>query len=78
MLKRAYANLEKLDKAAVTDDAYLVEALGHQVAIVESDSSNIKITRPSDIAIAEAILKSRPKPLPRPDQPLRRGRVVTP
>jgi 2-C-methyl-D-erythritol 4-phosphate cytidylyltransferase len=64
LLKQAYANLEKLDQAAVTDDAYLVEALGHKVAIVESDSSNIKITRPSDIAIAEAILKARPKPMP--------------
>jgi 2-C-methyl-D-erythritol 4-phosphate cytidylyltransferase len=64
LLKRAYANLDKLDKAAVTDDSFLVEALGHKVAIVESDASNLKITRPSDIAIAEAILKSRPKPLP--------------
>lgn len=64
LLKRAYANLANVDKATVTDDAFLVEALGHKVAIVESDSSNIKITRPSDIAIAEAILKSRPKPKP--------------
>jgi len=62
LLKQAYANLPNVDKAAVTDDAFLVEAIGHKVAIVESDSSNIKITRPSDIAIAEAILKSRPKP----------------
>ncbi len=64
LLKKAYANLDKLDKAVVTDDAFLVEALGHEVAIVESDSSNLKITRPSDIALAEAVLKSRPKPLP--------------
>ena len=64
LLKKAYANLEKLDKATITDDSYLVEALGHPVAIVESDASNIKITRPSDIAIAEAILRSRPKPKP--------------
>jgi len=64
LLKQAYANLGKLDKAAVTDDSFLVEALGHKVAIVESDSSNIKITRPSDIAVAEAIIKSRPKPMP--------------
>ena len=41
-----------------------VEALGQKVTIVESDSSNIKITRKSDIAIAEAIIKSRPKPKP--------------
>ena len=64
LLKKAYANIENVDKAAITDDACLVEALGHKVAIVESDSSNIKITRQSDIAIAEAILRSRPKPKP--------------
>lgn len=69
LLKKAYAHLDKLDKAAVTDDAYLVEALGHKVSIVESDSSNIKITRPSDIAIAEAILKARPKPTVAPLNP---------
>jgi 2-C-methyl-D-erythritol 4-phosphate cytidylyltransferase len=64
LLKKAYANREKLDPAAITDDALLVEALGHKVAIVESDASNLKITRPGDIALAEAIFKSRPKPLP--------------
>jgi 2-C-methyl-D-erythritol 4-phosphate cytidylyltransferase len=64
LLKKAYANLENVDKAAVTDDAFLVEALGHKVAIVESDASNIKITRQSDIPLAEAILRSRPKPKP--------------
>jgi len=64
LLRKAYANLDKLDKAQVTDDAFLVEALGHEVTIVETDSSNIKITRPSDVAIAEAIIKSRPRPKP--------------
>jgi len=64
LLKRAYANIANVDRATVTDDAFLVEAIGHKVAVVESDSSNIKITRPSDVAIAEAILRSRPKPKP--------------
>ncbi len=64
LLREAYANLSKLDKAVVTDDAYLVEALGHEVSIVEADSSNVKITRQSDIPIAEAIIKSRPKAKP--------------
>jgi len=64
LLRKAYANLSKLDKAQVTDDAFLVEALGHEVSIVETDSSNIKITRKSDIPIAEAIIKSRPKAKP--------------
>ncbi|MBN1508019.1 MAG: 2-C-methyl-D-erythritol 4-phosphate cytidylyltransferase [Sedimentisphaerales bacterium] len=64
LLRKAYGNPGNVDRAAVTDDALLVEAIGHKVAIVESDASNLKITKPSDIAIAEAILKSRPKPKP--------------
>jgi 2-C-methyl-D-erythritol 4-phosphate cytidylyltransferase len=64
LLRKAYANLANVGRAAVTDDAFLVEALGHKVAIVESDASNIKITKPADIAIAEAIIRSRPKPKP--------------
>jgi 2-C-methyl-D-erythritol 4-phosphate cytidylyltransferase len=64
LLKKAYKNLENLDKSKISDDTQLVEALGHKVAIVETDPSNIKITRQSDIAVAEAILKSRPKPVP--------------
>jgi 2-C-methyl-D-erythritol 4-phosphate cytidylyltransferase len=64
LLKKAYENLANLKKTAISDDAMLIEALGEKVAIVESDSSNIKITRPSDIAVAEAILNSRPKPKP--------------
>jgi 2-C-methyl-D-erythritol 4-phosphate cytidylyltransferase len=64
LLRKAYENLTNLDREKVTDDAFLVEALGHEVSIVESDASNIKITRPADIVIAEAILASRPKPKP--------------
>jgi 2-C-methyl-D-erythritol 4-phosphate cytidylyltransferase len=64
LLKKAYANLKNLDGSKISDDSQLVEALGHKVTIVEADSSNIKITRQSDIAIAEAILKFRPKPIP--------------
>lgn len=61
LLKKAYENLKNLDQSKVSDDSQLVEALGEKVTIVESDSSNIKITRRSDIAIAEAIIKSQPK-----------------
>ena len=62
LLKKAYGNLKNLDKSKISDDSQLVEALGQKVSIVEADSSNIKITQRSDIAIAEAILKTRPKP----------------
>ncbi|MHC4623500.1 MAG: 2-C-methyl-D-erythritol 4-phosphate cytidylyltransferase [Planctomycetota bacterium] len=65
MLRKAYDNLNKLDKSKISDDAQLVEALGEKVSVVETDASNIKITRPGDIPIAEAILKSRPKPGPK-------------
>jgi len=65
LLKKAYENLKNLDESKISDDSQLVEALGHKVTIVQADSSNIKITRQSDIAIAEAILKSRPKPMPK-------------
>ena len=61
LLKKAYANLKNLDKSTISDDARLVEALGEKVTIVKTDSSNIKITRGSDIPIAEAIIKSRAK-----------------
>lgn len=44
-----------------TDDAQLVERLGHRVAIVEGSTDNIKITRPEDLMIGEAILASRKK-----------------
>ena len=61
LLKRAYEGLEKLDKSGISDDSVLVEALGQAVSIVETDNSNIKITRRNDVAIAEAIIKSRSK-----------------
>ena len=62
LLRKAYENLGNLDKSKISDDSQLIEALGREVTIVETDSSNIKITQKDDIAIAEAILKSRPKP----------------
>ncbi|MHC4111881.1 MAG: 2-C-methyl-D-erythritol 4-phosphate cytidylyltransferase [Planctomycetota bacterium] len=65
LLRKAYDNLKNLDVSKISDDSQLVEALDHKVSIVETDSSNIKITRKSDIAIAEAILKSRAKAIPK-------------
>ncbi|MGA1980440.1 MAG: 2-C-methyl-D-erythritol 4-phosphate cytidylyltransferase [Sedimentisphaerales bacterium] len=65
LLRKAYENLKNLDKSKINDDSQLVEAIGGKVSIVETDSSNIKITHKADLAIAEAILKSRPKPIPK-------------
>jgi len=68
-LQEAYANRAKLGKD-ITDDAQLVEAAGHPVHVVEGAGSNIKITTKGDLYLAEAILKSMPKPKPnRPIHP---------
>lgn len=42
-----------------TDDAALVEALGHTVTVYEGTSTNIKVTTPDDLIIAEALLRKR-------------------
>jgi 2-C-methyl-D-erythritol 4-phosphate cytidylyltransferase len=60
-LVEAYAGRAKLGKD-ITDDAQLVEAAGHKVQVVEGATTNVKITTKADLALAEAILKARPKP----------------
>lgn len=42
-----------------TDEAMLVERLGHKVHIVESTYENVKMTTKEDLIFGEAILKSR-------------------
>ncbi len=39
-----------------TDDASVVEALGHQVTLVQGNRENIKITTPYDIKVANALV----------------------
>jgi 2-C-methyl-D-erythritol 2,4-cyclodiphosphate synthase/2-C-methyl-D-erythritol 4-phosphate cytidylyltransferase len=38
-----------------TDDSQLVERLGHEVAVVQGERSNLKITYPEDFALARAL-----------------------
>lgn len=47
------------DLDGVSDDASLVERLGHQVKTFPGSSENIKITTQVDLHLAEVILKSR-------------------
>ncbi len=42
-----------------TDDAFLVEWMGYSVCVVEGSGENIKVTRPEDLVIGEAILAAR-------------------
>jgi 2-C-methyl-D-erythritol 4-phosphate cytidylyltransferase len=60
LLMKAYhkANQEEITG---TDDAFLVEQLGHPITLIEGNYTNIKITTPEDLAFAETLLtKSNP------------------
>ncbi|MCI5567086.1 MAG: 2-C-methyl-D-erythritol 4-phosphate cytidylyltransferase [Veillonellaceae bacterium] len=58
ILEEAYKKAEE-DGFLGTDDASLVERLGIGVHAIMSDYSNIKLTTPEDIPIAESILARR-------------------
>jgi 2-C-methyl-D-erythritol 4-phosphate cytidylyltransferase len=57
LILQAYQAAERQGLDA-TDDAQLIEHLGHPVAIVPGSDLNLKITTPDDLALAEAILAS--------------------
>ena len=46
-------------EAEATDDASLVEAAGGKVVVVDGSPTNLKITRPDDLVVAEALLRAR-------------------
>lgn len=41
----------------ITDDASLVEQLGHPIFLVDGNEENIKLTTPADLGLAERLLK---------------------
>lgn len=49
--------LRATDHALVTDEASAVESLGLKPRLVTGDARNIKVTHPSDLALAELILR---------------------
>jgi len=55
---KAYRKVAELGRK-VTDDSSAVEFVGQDVALVENPSVNLKLTRPADFLLAEAILKTR-------------------
>jgi len=58
LLMNAYEKLQNSDIKA-TDDAMLIEALGHTVKIINGSYENIKITTPEDLIVGEGILKEK-------------------
>jgi 2-C-methyl-D-erythritol 4-phosphate cytidylyltransferase len=63
-LRRAHARAQS-DGFDATDDTALLERIGVEVTIVEATRENFKVTRPADIARAQAILHERASPAPR-------------
>ncbi len=58
LLRKAYELAEEAGFLG-TDDASLVEQIGHDVIIVEGNYDNIKITTPEDLFFAETIIRKR-------------------
>jgi 2-C-methyl-D-erythritol 4-phosphate cytidylyltransferase len=58
LLRKAY---EQLFDTKFTDDASVVEQYGAEIKLTQGDYSNIKITFPEDIAIAELLLSKKPQ-----------------
>lgn len=54
LLKRAY---RQPFNDSFTDDASVVESLGHSITMVEGNRENIKITTPFDLRIAETLVQ---------------------
>ncbi|MEM9414127.1 MAG: IspD/TarI family cytidylyltransferase [Planctomycetota bacterium] len=59
LLESCYAQLDPSSASDITDDASVVERMGHTVVIVEGDPLNLKLTHPADAELLEAILKLR-------------------
>jgi len=58
LLRRAFAEAES-DGFVGTDEASVVERAGTQVFVVPGSASNLKITQPGDLELAEFYLKHR-------------------
>ena len=58
LLEAAFAQVS----GDVTDEATMLERMGHTVNVFPGDYGNVKVTTPQDLAVAEAILASRVVP----------------
>jgi 2-C-methyl-D-erythritol 4-phosphate cytidylyltransferase len=60
LLMNAYQKAHQ-DEILGTDDAFLVERLGHPITMIMGDYSNIKITTPEDLVLAETLFSRKEK-----------------
>lgn len=60
LLRAAYASLT----SDVTDDAMLVERLGHKIKVFMGSYENLKVTTPEDLTVASVFLARRSSAIP--------------
>ncbi|MGB7433905.1 MAG: 2-C-methyl-D-erythritol 4-phosphate cytidylyltransferase [Candidatus Acidiferrum sp.] len=60
LLKQAFADAEA-DGVSASDEAGLIEKLGHEVHVVQGSERNIKITKPADMDLARFYLQNEQK-----------------
>ena len=61
LILEAHARADQ-DGLEVTDDALLVERLGKSVFVIDGERTNLKITVPEDIWVAEALIREQRVP----------------
>lgn len=76
-LQAAYSARHTLTQA-ITDDAQLIEAIGHPVSVVPSTMMNFKLTTHDDLLLAEQIIAAREKKQTNDDDPPRGLRAFDP
>ena len=60
LVKNAYEQMLEHEDTTITDDAMVVEKIAHhKVQMIEGSYSNIKITTPEDMKIAEILLSEK-------------------
>lgn len=62
LLKEGF-ELIRRENLEVTDDVSIIEALGKPVKLTKGSYTNIKVTTPDDISVAEGFLKERGSPI---------------
>ena len=58
LLKKGYEIIRKENKS-FSDDAAVIESMGVKVELIEGETTNIKITTPTDLIVARQIIKAR-------------------
>jgi 2-C-methyl-D-erythritol 4-phosphate cytidylyltransferase len=58
LLRQAHEEFRASPDPSVTDDCMLLERRGYKIALVHGEETNLKVTTPVDLRVAESILQS--------------------